>query len=410
MANYDRDRAVQRIEELARRGNDLVTFWRETTEVIGRAVPFYQAPCFYTMDPASLLITSHYHDGLPEIPQDWLALEYYDEDYNRMTDVARSSRGLGTLHEATGNNPARSKKYRISIEPLGGEQEALASLRTRSGEVWGILGLYRDPGKPLFGSGELEFLQAASVYLAEGARRALLIGEAQDPEGPGSPGLLVLDDRWEVESTTPGVERWMADLPDGDWDAGKLPAAVLAVAGRALRTAETRTGPGEIAIARVLARSGRWIVLHGASLVSESRRRVAVIVEPAHPARITPLLMDAYGLTEREQEVTRLVLQGESTTQIAQRLVVSPHTVQEHLKNIFDKTGVRTRRDLTGKVFFTHYEPRLRDNEHRARTGQPIRGGPKPADTAVGAGIPPHAQKSRHEPRGGGDQEPATRP
>jgi AmiR/NasT family two-component response regulator len=39
-------------------------------------------------------------------------------------------------------------------------------------------------------------------------------------------------------------------------------------------------------------------------------QRVAVIVEPAHPRRIAPLLMSAYGLTEREQQLTRLVLQG----------------------------------------------------------------------------------------------------
>jgi DNA-binding CsgD family transcriptional regulator len=104
-----------------------------------------------------------------------------------------------------------------------------------------------------------------------------------------------------------------------------------------------------------------------------------VIVEPAHPARITPLLMSAYGLTDREQDVTRLVLQGDSTAQIAERLVVSPHTVQEHLKSIFEKTGVRSRRELVGKVFFGHFEPRLRDNEQRVLREQPVRGGPLPA-------------------------------
>jgi len=110
--------------------------------------------------------------------------------------------------------------------------------------------------------------------------------------------------------------------------------------------------------------------------VSDGPKRVAVIVAPAHPARITPLLMAAYGLTEREQEVTRLVLQGDSTAQIAEALVVSPHTVQEHLKKVFEKTGVRSRRDLVGKVFFSHYEPRVRNNEQRASDGLPLRGGP----------------------------------
>jgi DNA-binding CsgD family transcriptional regulator len=374
---YAKERAVDRIADLAGRGSDLVTFWREVTEVIAPAVPFYATPCFYTLDPASLLATSHFHEGLPEIPAEWLALEYYRDDYNKMADVARSQRRVATLHEATGGDLRKSAKYKLAMVPLGGEQEAMAGLCTSSGEIWGALTLYRAPGDPLFDEDELEFMRVIAPHLAEGARRGLLIGEAQDPEGPEAPGLLVLDDNWEVESLTPGVEQWLAELPDGDWEQReKLPAAVLAVAGRALRSAEQPDVPGEVALARVLARSGRWIVLHGASLVSDGRRRVAVIVEPAHPARIAPLLMAAYGLTEREQEVTRLVLQGEPTSRIAERLFLSPHTVQEHLKKIFEKTGVRSRRDLVGKVFFSHYEPRLRDNEERALGGQPVRGGP----------------------------------
>jgi DNA-binding CsgD family transcriptional regulator len=384
VGSHAKQRATDRIAEIAGGGHDLVTLWREATDALARAVPYYATPCYYTLDPASLLATSHYHDGLPEIPREWLALEYYEADFNKMADVARSERGVATLHEATGGDVSRSAKYRVSIKPLGGEQEVLVGLRTRSGEVWGVLALYREPGQPLFDTEELEFLQAISTQLAEGARRGLLIGEAKDPEGPEAPGLLVLDDRWQLESATPGVERWLAELPDNDWDArGRLPAAVLSVAGRALRTAEHADAPGEIAVARVLSSSGRWVVLHGASLVPEGRRRVAVIVEPAHPARIAPLLMAAYELTEREQEVTRLVLQGHSTAEIANTLVVSPHTVQQHLKNIFEKTGVRSRRDLIGKVFFSHYEPRLRDNENRVIEGQPVRGGPLPATNAT---------------------------
>jgi DNA-binding CsgD family transcriptional regulator len=383
VGSYARERARDRIADLAGQGHDLVTFWREATEAIAPAVPFYETPCYYTLDPASLLATSHYHDGLPEIPHEWLALEYYDEDFNKMADVARSERGVATLHEATGGEPSRSAKYRVSIEPLGAEQELLAGLRTRSGDVWGCLALYRAPGQPLFDDEELAFLRDLSLPLAEGARRGLLIGEASDPEGPEAPGLVVVKDDWEVESLTPGVERWLDELPDSAWDTdGKLPPAMLAVAGRALRTAEGADSPGEIAFVRVLSRSGQWVVLHGASLVSDGRRRIAVIIEPAHPARITPLLMSAYELTEREQDVTRLVLQGDSTAQIAERLVVSPHTVQEHLKKIFEKTNVRSRRDLVGKVFFSHYEPRLRDNEHRVIDGQPVRGGPLPGQPA----------------------------
>jgi DNA-binding CsgD family transcriptional regulator len=377
MASYAKQRAPDRIAELAGRGHDLVTFWQEATEVLARAVPHYWTPCWYTLDPASLLVTSHFHAGLDALPPEWLAHEYYKDDVNKLADVARSERGLSTLHEATDGDPASSPRWHFNMT-MGGDQELIAALRTPTGDAWGALGLYREPGAPLFERDELELVRSLAPFLAEGARRALLIGEATDPEGPESPGLVVLTDRWNVESTTPGVQRWLAELPDGDWDAGRLPAAVYAVAGRALRTADGPNAPGEVAVARVLSRSGTWVVLHGAALVADGARRVAVIVEPAHPARISPLLMSAYGLTQREQEVTRLVLQGASTAEIAERLVVSPQTVQQHLKRIFEKTGVRSRRDLVGKVFFTHYEPRVRDNERRMLADQPLRGGPHP--------------------------------
>jgi DNA-binding CsgD family transcriptional regulator len=370
-----RQRASDRIARLARQGLDLVGFWRASTQVLAPAVPHHGAPCWFTLDPASLLVTSHFDEGVPELPPQWALNEYYQDDVNKLADVARSRRGISTLHEATGGDPASSPRWHFNMT-LGGDQELIAALRTPAGQVWGALGLYREPGQQLFDDTELAFVRLVAPSLAEGARRALLVGEATDPEGPDAPGLVVLSQQGEVESATPGVERWLQELPDGDWDAGRLPSAVLAVAGRALRTAEHPDQPGEVAVARVLSRSGTWVVLHGAALVSGGAHRVAVIVEPAHPARIAPLLMSAYGLTEREQQVTRLVLQGNSTAEIAERLVVSTHTVQQHLKSIFDKTGVRSRRDLVGKVFFAHYEPRLRDNEHRAAQDQPLRGGP----------------------------------
>jgi DNA-binding CsgD family transcriptional regulator len=378
MGWYAKERARDRIAQLAGQGLDLVTFWCEAREALGNAVPYYLAPCWFTLDPASLLATSHYdHDLIPELPPEWLAHEYYEDDFQKMADVARSERGVSTLHDATGGDPSRSPGWNLYIHPYGGEQEALVALRTRAGEAWGMLALYREPSQPLFDDGELAFLRELAPYLAEGARRGLLVGEASDPEGPDAPGLVVLREDWSVDSLTPGVERWLSELPEGNWDSsGELPTSVIAVAGRALRTAEGQQRPGEVALARVLSREGRWMVLHGAPLVADGARRVAVIIEPAHPARITPLLMAAYELTEREQDVTRLVLQGDSTSQIALSLGISPNTVQQHLKSVFEKTGVRSRRELVGKVFFAHYEPRLRDNERRVLEGEAVRGGP----------------------------------
>lgn len=338
------------------------------------------SPCWFTLDPASLLATSHYQAEILEIPSEWLAHEYYEDDAHKMSDVARSQRGISTLHEATDGDPSRSVAWNEYMRPYGADQELLVALRTQAGVAWGMLGLYREPDAPQFDTDEMDFLREVSPLLAEGAQRALLVAEATHPEGTDAPGLVVVTEGWSVESLTPGVERWLAELPDGDWEAhGKLPPSVLAVAARALRTAEHRELPGEIAFARVLSREGRWMVLHGAALVGDGARRVAVIVEPAHPARISPLLMAAYQLTAREQDVTRCVLQGDSTVQIAQKLSVSPHTVQQHLKSVFEKTSVRSRRDLVGKIFFSYYEPRVRDNEKRAISGDPVRGGPFPS-------------------------------
>lgn len=369
------ERAVDKIALLSEEAVDLVSFWQASTEVLAETVPYYWTPCWYTLDPASVLITSHFHDGLAEFPVEWLIEEYYGDDVNKIADVVRSLDGISTLHEATGGDPSGSRRWQQNMT-MGGDQELIVGLRTRSGDVWGALGLYREPERPRFDMREKDFLRAAAPYLAQGARRSLLVGEATEPEGPDSPGLVILNDRWQMESTTPGVERWLAELPDGDWETGRLPSAVLAVAARAMRGAEGPGAPAEIAVSRVLSRAGNWVVLHGASLGSALGKRVAVIVEPAHPARIYPLLMSVYGLTGRERDVTRLILQGCSTKDIADALVVSAHTVQQHLKSIFDKTGVRSRRDLVGKVFFAHYEPRLRDNELRVAQNKPVRGGP----------------------------------
>lgn len=239
MSWYAKERAEDRIAELAGRGLDLPTFWHECTEVLVSAVPHYKAPCWFTLDPESLLVTSHCGPGVRELPAEWLAHEYYEDDFHSLADVARSTRGLSTIHGATSGHPSRSRGWRLYVQPYGGEQELRLALRTLSGEAWGIMTLYREPGQPAFDADELKLLKRMSTFLADGAQRGLIIGEATAPDRADAPGLVVLDDQWNVESLTPGVGRWLSELPNSDWDAhGKLPPSVLAVAGRALRSAE----------------------------------------------------------------------------------------------------------------------------------------------------------------------------
>jgi DNA-binding CsgD family transcriptional regulator len=63
-----------------------------------------------------------------------------------------------------------------------------------------------------------------------------------------------------------------------------------------------------------------------------------------------PLFLQIFALTRRERELTSFVLQGLSTTEIAAELHISSYTVQEHLKAIFTKVGVGSRRELVARL------------------------------------------------------------
>ena len=185
---YSVDVAEDRITRIAEQALDLVSFWEECTPVIQKVVPHHESPCWFTLDPASLLATSHYQRELPELPAEMLdAMYLYEQDYHSFESVARSERGASTILEATGGDPSKSHNWRTYVQPYGGDQELLVALRDRGGTVWGIAGFYREPNRPLFDEEEVGFMRRVAPYLAVGARRALLIGEAKDPEGRRRP-------------------------------------------------------------------------------------------------------------------------------------------------------------------------------------------------------------------------------
>ena len=103
---------------------------------------------------------------------------------------------------------------------------------------------------------------------------------------------------------------------------------------------------------RLRSASGRWLVLHAPRLrTADAEGQIAVIFEEARPSEIAPLIVDAYGQTKREGEITRLVLRGLSTAEVSNELYITPNTVRDHFKSIFDKVGVRSRRELVAGIF-----------------------------------------------------------
>ncbi|MFF2129635.1 LuxR C-terminal-related transcriptional regulator, partial [Streptomyces olivochromogenes] len=85
----------------------------------------------------------------------------------------------------------------------------------------------------------------------------------------------------------------------------------------------------------------------------------AALRRSLEPAELTALVLDVCGLSPRAREIAQHVLLGRSTSEIAGHLGVSEYTVQDHVKQVFGKVGVRSRRELVAELFFRHYLPQL---------------------------------------------------
>jgi DNA-binding NarL/FixJ family response regulator len=92
------------------------------------------------------------------------------------------------------------------------------------------------------------------------------------------------------------------------------------------------------------------IVAAGDALLAPSitRRLIAEFAARRDPADPTPVLAE---LTEREREITRLVAEGLTNSEIAGRLVISPLTAKTHVSNVLRKLGCRDRAALVALAY-----------------------------------------------------------
>lgn len=369
MDRQRRQRAKREVISLCHSGLDYIALFREASARLNQAVPFDRT-CWHTLDPATLLFTSSWSENLPNEPavvKKLTSHEYEIDNVNKWAYLAGRDRPVGGLRHATHGCPELSPRFRELLRPLDIADELRASF-VSGGTGWGAAGIYRDRGRGGFDDDEAALLAEVGTHLADGIRRALLLDSASDSTEDLGPGLIMLNHANEIDSLNAAAPALIADMLDSDLLArpGPLPTAVLAVAAQA-RAAANGTG-ARPARGRTLTRSGRWLVLYG-SAIGGSRGKVAVIIEPAGPRELAAVIMSAYGLSTREREVTRLVLRGRSTGEIAVAMRLSPYTVQDYLKSIFDKVGVRNRRQLAGVIFRDHYEPRFWRGDQPGATG-----------------------------------------
>jgi DNA-binding CsgD family transcriptional regulator len=340
----DRRRCRERLELLSGSQLDGDARRLEAIHELRRVIGFDRW-CWPTADPAALVPLGGIaeHDYGPAVPRG-LELEYSGSDFATMDGVARRDQPAGSLAADTSGDLARSPRWDEVLQPVGIGDEAVVACRDAFG-TWGWIKAYRDRGERPFAEGDLELLADAAPFLGVLLRRRL--GEMGVPsvDPPLPPGVILLDGTLRTVGTTGDAQTWIGRLPGAalfaSW--GILPPVVYPVAARA-RSGE----PARLARAVDRTVDGRWVVIQ-ASLLEADDAHVAVTLRGATPVETYDLFSRVYGLTRRERDVVAGLLAGFDTRALTQRLFISAHTVQDHLKSIFAKVGIHSRRELVAR-------------------------------------------------------------
>jgi DNA-binding CsgD family transcriptional regulator len=354
---------IGRAELLARaaKSGDALGMFAEASRHLRRLIP-YDSAVWRATDPETGLMAAPVRaENLDEhgCAVYW-ETELFTENVNLFRDLARATVPVAGLREATGDLPARSSLYHSFMKPRGLQDELRAVLRI-GGRPHGHLSLFRAHGRPAFDAAEARLVESLVSPLARRLRSFAGTAPQPLPDSAHGPGLLLFDASGALLSANDDARAHLADLPEGPATSAaglRVPVWVQATALKARAISEDRDrGHARV---RVRTRAGRWLVCHASCLRERdgSLGPSAVVIEPAKTSDIVPLIVDAFELTDRETDVTRCVARGLPTGTIAEQLHLSPHTVRDHIKSIFEKTGVSSRGELVGKLFTEYYAPR----------------------------------------------------
>jgi DNA-binding CsgD family transcriptional regulator len=360
------ERTFSEVKRLCCAGLDGPALLGEVIERLRGVVPF-EAYCASTKDPASGFITHGQAEELGGADDIFWALErLYFEHHQSVRRMVDTHQSVALLSETTGGDLERSTRYAEYLRPLGLAYEMRGAF-TCGGYLWGSMDLIRESGSPDFEPREANLLRRIAPHLGNGLKTAALrMQTPMEEDGTDVPGVLTLDHQGSVVQHTPAAERWLRDLEDlgsgwREWNSlpGALRTVVLSL--RRALSPERDRDEQSVPSLRARARSGRWVTLYGSlsEATPERRAETVIIIEPTKPEELLPFSMTAYGLSPREEELVKLVVRGLSTTRISRTLFISEYTVQNHLRSVFEKVGVRSRGELVKRLFFDNLYPTL---------------------------------------------------
>lgn len=315
-----------------------------------RIVMSFDGCAFMTVDAETLLPTGGVVEGFdPSACIPFWDNELVDADFNKFNVLARSTEPLATLYEAVDGDLERSPRYRNLYRSLGAKDELRVAFMAGSSCI-ALAAFVRIEADGPFTEGELvdvrELLPTTTAVL----RRAQ--GRGAAAAGSDAPVVLVLDATGSIVGQSAGADAVLDDLRTRGLSEPGVPTVIRVAAARAMSRAQRSPF-----VTRVRGESGRWLRVHVSAMSDgegESLPSTVVTIEPARAHDLVPILLESYGLTERETEVTLLLARGLSAKEIAAELMISSHTVRDHVKAIYDKARVSSRGELVAHLFAEH--------------------------------------------------------
>lgn len=299
-----------------------------------------------TTDSETLLPSGGVVEGFsPELCAPFWNSELLDLDCNRFSVLARRADPVASLAESLDGDFERSPRYQKLYASLAPADE-LRVVFVAGSSCLAVGVFLRPSGKGPFSAAELTAVRKLVAPATTALRRAL--GRlVQESEG-ASPVVILLGEEDRLVGMTAGGAEVVDDLRTDDIDDQELPSLIRIAAARV-----RGENAGGSVTTRVRGRSGRWLRLHAAGLDGQESV-VAVTVDAARSDDLVSILLDSYGLTDREVEIVLLLCRGLAVKDIAAELSISPHTVRDYTKAIYEKTGVGSRGELVARLFSGH--------------------------------------------------------